>query len=128
MTPVGPMARTFSTCLPRRSFGGLNGETQGLNPPLSSSHWKVEPAWVDVNLNFGRRLVVFFFGPLVIVVSGAGVWTANDLVVVAELPDQAGRVAPLAIIHDDDCKSRRRGRRGGEAVASKRSRGERNGR
>ncbi len=57
--------------MPSLSLGGLNGDGQDANGPLSTLHWKVEPAWVEVNLNFGRRLVVFFFGPFVIVVSGA---------------------------------------------------------
>ena len=69
-TPVGPIALTFKTCLPRLSLGGLNGEVQDANCPLSTLHWKVDAAWLEVNLNLGRRLVVFF-GPLVIVVSGA---------------------------------------------------------
>ncbi len=63
-SPVGPIALTLSLCLPGLSFfGGLKGEVQGLNLPLSSLHRKLEPAWSEVNLNFGRRLRVFF-GPL----------------------------------------------------------------
>ena len=73
-TPLGPIALTFRTCLPSLSLGGLNDDGQDANGPLSTLHWKVEPAWVEVNLNFGRRLVVFFFGPFVIVVSGAAGW------------------------------------------------------
>src|SRR5690242_10599969 len=68
--PSESTAWTLSLCLPRRSFGGLNGAEQGLNGPPSSEHWKLLPGSLEVNLNFGRRLVVFFFGPLVIVVSG----------------------------------------------------------
>ena len=73
--------------MPRRSFGGINGEVQGANWPLSTWHWKVDPAWAEVNLNFGRRLVVFFFGPLVIVVSGGGgIWTVNERVAARSCP------------------------------------------
>ena len=77
----------------------MNGETQGWKVPRSSLHWKLDPAWLEVNLNFGRRLLVFFFGPLVIVVSGAdvgvgggggcGVWTVNERAAIAELPAES---------------------------------------
>src|SRR5690348_9970712 len=68
--PEASTARTCSLCFPRRSFGGLKGGEHGLKGPPSSEHWNETPGSLEVNLNFGRRLVVFFFGPLVIVVSG----------------------------------------------------------
>ena len=96
-TPVGPTACTRSTCLPKLSLrAGAKGEVHGAKAALSNLHWKLDPAWLEVNLNFGLRLFVFFFGPLVIVVSGAnvgvgggggcGVWTVNERAAIAELP------------------------------------------
>ncbi len=79
------MPLTCSLCLPGRSFGVLKGDRQGENRPLSSLHWNVAPASLEVNLNFGRFLRVFF-GPLVIVVSGGvwGVWIENERVATEE--------------------------------------------
>lgn len=83
--PAASTARTISLCLPSRSFFGLKGEVQDLNAFPSSEHWNVDPGSLDVNLNFGRRLVVFFFGPLVIAVSG-GVVTVKLSVSTDEFP------------------------------------------
>jgi hypothetical protein len=76
-------------CFPGRSLGGLKGEAQRENWPLSSLHWKVAAGSVEVNLNLGRAFRVFF-GPFVIVVSGAaggfGVCTENERVATEEFP------------------------------------------
>ena len=38
--------------------------------PLSSLHWNVDEASLDLNLNVALFFGVFFFGPLVILVLG----------------------------------------------------------
>ena len=49
----------------------LNGEAHGTAGFLSTAQVKVEPAIVEVNVIVALRLVDFFFGALVTVVSGA---------------------------------------------------------
>jgi hypothetical protein len=77
--------------LPGRSFGVVRGDAQAEKLPLSSLHWKRAEGSLEVNRNFGRALRVFF-GPLVIVVSGAegseglGVSTENARVATDALP------------------------------------------
>src|SRR5436309_16088938 len=88
--PAGSIASTRKMCLPSLSFDGLNGEVHGWNGPESIWHWNLEPNSLLVKLNPGLRFEVFFFGPLVIVVSGgiesgrAGVITVKVRVAGAE--------------------------------------------
>ena len=53
--PAASIARTLKTCLPGFSPLYFFGERQVLNGLRSSLHWKVEPASVEVNLNFAVR-------------------------------------------------------------------------
>jgi hypothetical protein len=69
--PAGSIASTLSLCLPSFSFfAGRNGELHGWNGLKSSWHWKLDPASLEAKLKLGLRFRVFF-GPPVIVVSGA---------------------------------------------------------
>jgi hypothetical protein len=69
--PTTSVARTSKLCLPWESFEWVFGELQAAQAPESRRHSKLEPASLELNLNFGERFLVRPEGPEVIVVSGA---------------------------------------------------------
>jgi hypothetical protein len=71
MFPEASIARTENVCLPSFFTVTLCGDEHGLNGRLSILHSKRAPASSTMKRKTALRLAVFFFGPLVIVVSGA---------------------------------------------------------
>jgi hypothetical protein len=67
--PAASVAETEKRCLPGLTFL-VNGDVQP-NVLQSIKQVKLDAASVEVNANLAMRLVVFFFGRLVISVSGA---------------------------------------------------------
>src|SRR4051794_16304453 len=68
------VARTLNLCFPGLTLYLILPELQAFQFFLSSLHLNVEPATVEVNLNFAvpffASITFFFFGCLVIAVSG----------------------------------------------------------
>ena len=69
--PAVSVAKTWNLCLPGSRPLYFAFEVQTSNAPLSSLHSNVEPASLELNLNFAFVFGDFFFGPFSIVVSGA---------------------------------------------------------
>ena len=65
------MALTSKVCL-RLLTLNATGEAQDVNGRASNLHSKVEPGSLAMNSNLARLRFVLSFGPLMIVVSGAG--------------------------------------------------------
>ena len=55
----------------------VRGACRPRSRPSSSLHWKLEPGSVELKLNVALPFFSFFFGPAVIVVSGAAVSPAG---------------------------------------------------
>ncbi len=66
-------AATAKVCLPSLSFAVVYGEEHAVKSAPSTEQRKVEPASLDVKVNFTCRFETCdpFFGPEVMVVSGA---------------------------------------------------------
>ena len=71
--PAGSTARTEKVCAPLVSAFDVYGEAHARKGLASNLHWKVEPAWLDLNENVGvvSLVVLPFAGPPVIVAVGA---------------------------------------------------------
>src|SRR4051812_50173116 len=68
--PAASVARTEKACVPTASPESDFGEEQPAQLPLSSLHWKVEPASLALKEKLAVIAVVVAPGPLEIVVSG----------------------------------------------------------
>ncbi len=75
--PAGSVATTVEAVLPSASGPVWVPEVQGANVPVSSLHWKLEPASLEPNEKVGVALFDGSLGLPLIVVSGGVVSTVQ---------------------------------------------------
>jgi hypothetical protein len=68
--PDRSRARTSNVCVPSQRSAYSAGDTQLIQAPPSSAHWKDEPGSLEAKENEAQSLLVSCDGPLLIVVSG----------------------------------------------------------
>jgi hypothetical protein len=98
--PAGSVARTLNVCEPLASPAYGFGLVQVVNPPLSSSHSKVEPGSLAVKEKLAEVLAVGSLGEAVMVVFGAPVSTVHVNVAALASVLPAGSVARTAKVWD----------------------------